>query len=263
TIETPDGHPIAQPHIPHRLVARNSTGHETSLTVLIKTQGSDTKLVAQMQPYYTAKTLAPMSINGVSIPPLVTQISDGENGGVMMNEFPSAFKRAWYEAGQAEQGRTGTVGINGTEYLELLEAAGVKATDFPICQAVGQARLWQQIGSAAVTPTAVTAAIEALKQQDDQFVMEGGSWTNDRSWVSGYQNVLQPMEQLSAQFHEAVAAVPVSLQTALGANPTYQNALLHNLLLQTSCFRYWGQGTWTDYAREIHRRGLAILQQGF
>ena len=27
------------------------------------------------------------------------------------------------------------------------------------------------------------------------------------------------------------------------------------LLLQTSCFRYWGQGVWTDYAREIYQRG--------
>jgi hypothetical protein len=30
---------------------------------------------------------------------------------------------------------------------------------------------------------------------------------------------------------------------------------LYNLLLQTSCFRYWGQGAWTDYARELYRRG--------
>ena len=36
-------------------------------------------------------------------------------------------------------------------------------------------------------------------------------------------------------------------------------ARLHLLLLETSCFRYWGQGTWTDYAREIHRRGMGCL----
>jgi len=33
------------------------------------------------------------------------------------------------------------------------------------------------------------------------------------------------------------------------------------LLLETSCFRYWGQGTWTDYARELHRRGVEALQE--
>ena len=40
----------------------------------------------------------------------------------------------------------------------------------------------------------------------------------------------------------------------------YQQALLHLLLLETSCFRYWGQGSWTDYASEIHRRGVACLE---
>jgi hypothetical protein len=40
----------------------------------------------------------------------------------------------------------------------------------------------------------------------------------------------------------------------------YQQALLYNLLLQTSCFRYWGQGTWTDYAREIYNRGAALMK---
>jgi hypothetical protein len=39
----------------------------------------------------------------------------------------------------------------------------------------------------------------------------------------------------------------------------YQEALLYNLLLQTSCFRYWGQGMWTDFARELYRRGEALL----
>ena len=58
---------------------------------LIKTQGSDTKLVAQMQPYYEAKSLSRWELAGKSVPPLVTQIADGENGGVMMNEFPGKF----------------------------------------------------------------------------------------------------------------------------------------------------------------------------
>jgi hypothetical protein len=41
--------------------------------------------------------------------------------------------------------------------------------------------------------------------------------------------------------------------------PAYQEALLHLLLLETSCFRYWGQGFWTDHAQEIHRRGEAAI----
>jgi hypothetical protein len=36
-------------------------------------------------------------------------------------------------------------------------------------------------------------------------------------------------------------------------------ALLYVMLVETSCFRYWGQGTWTDYARELYRRGEALV----
>jgi len=84
--------------------------------------------------------------------------------------------------------------------------------------------------------------------------MEGGSWTSDLSWVRGYGNVLGPMEAASALFHEKVTQP---------GRPTgerrHRNALLHLLASQTSCFRYWGQGTWTDYGREICRRTQEIL----
>ena len=66
------------------------------------------------------------------------------------------------------------------------------------------------------------------------------------------------MTSLSAAFHQhfdpLVAADPSVTQTQ-----PYQQALLHLLLLETSCFRYWGQGVWTDYASEIHRRGVVSL----
>ena len=44
-----------------------------------------------MQPYYEAKGLSRSGIGKTSVPPLVTQIADGENGGVMMNEFPPKY----------------------------------------------------------------------------------------------------------------------------------------------------------------------------
>ena len=50
TIEQLTGAAITHKHWPHRLMARNSQGETVSITALIKTQGSDTKLVAQMQP---------------------------------------------------------------------------------------------------------------------------------------------------------------------------------------------------------------------
>ena len=86
SVELPEtGRNPERRHIPHRLVCRNSAGKEVEIIAILKTQGSDTKLVAQMQPFYEAKSLSRWDLAGRSIPPLVTQIADGENGGVMMN----------------------------------------------------------------------------------------------------------------------------------------------------------------------------------
>ena len=43
----------------------------------------------------------------------------------------------------------------------------------------------------------------------------------------------------------------------------YRKALFFNLVPQTSCYRYWGQGQWTNYARELCRRGTEILLNNF
>ena len=263
SVENPDGSPLsqAQKHIPHRLVARSSSGEELSITALIKTQGSDTKLVGQMQPCYEALSLQRQPLAGRSIPPLVSQIADGENGGVMMNEFPPAFlqahRRLAAEAGA--EATASTVALNGSEYLALLEAAGIAESDFPPIQAVGQHRLWQQLAGPP-TPAGVQRAIAQLRQAEGGFAMEGASWTNNLSWVEGYANVLEPLQQLSARFHQVFDPL-VAADPAVTRSPSYQEALLQLLLLETSCFRYWGQGSWTDHAREIHRRGAALLAQ--
>ncbi len=247
TVELPDGSGIRQPHVPHRLVARNSEGNESYITALIKTQGSDTKLVAQMQPLGEARGLSPVELGGITIPPLVSQIGDGENGGVMMNEFPHA-----YNSGMASLSREGTVALNGTEYLELIEAAGVSPEAYPAIQPLHQARLWSRFSGGG--RRALDEAIETLRNEDHRFHMDGGSWTNNLSWVRGYDNVLSPMQRLSAAFNEKEGSIRPDR-----ASQPYRNALLHLLCSQTSCFRYWGQGRWTDYAIEICRRGMDIL----
>ena len=262
SVENPDGSALSQEQklVPNQLVARSSSGEVASITALIKTQGSDTKLVGQMQPYYEALGRGPIPLGGKSVPALVSQIADGENGGVMMNEFPQAFIQA-HQRIVAEGGGVGTVestvAINGSEYLEFLEAAGLSAGDFPPIQAVQQHKLWQQLGETSNSAN-VEAAIAELQVHDPSFSMAGASWTNNLSWVEGYANVLEPMTSLSAAFHQhfdsLVAADPSVTQTQ-----PYQQALLHLLLLETSCFRYWGQGVWTDYASEIHRRGVVSL----
>lgn len=258
SVETLTGHPLQSQYLPQRLVARNSRGEVLSITALIKTQGSDTKLVGQMQPYYEAKTRSRQQLGQVWVPSLVSQIGDGENGGVMMNEFPSAFYRAWDEMAQGG----GVVGLTGTEYLELIEAAGCTPDDYPTCQAVGQHLIWERVSLDNCEPEAVAHAITELQQTHPNFHMDGASWTNHLSWVKGYENVLTPMNQLSALFHEKIDPLLLQ-QEPLTQQFRYREALLYNLLLQTSCFRYWGQGVWTDYAREIYQRGESILQAAF
>ncbi|MEP0981192.1 glycosyl hydrolase family 57 [Leptolyngbya sp. FACHB-17] len=255
SVEQLDGSGLTQDqkYIPNQLVARNSNGETISITALIKTQGSDTKLVAQMQPYFEAKTRSKQSTNNTVIPSIVSQIADGENGGVMMNEYPRDLFRIYHDIRDAGNNTSGVVAINGTEYLELIEATGVREDDYPKVQAIQQHKIWQSIDQ--VTPEAVEKAIAHLKQSDDRFHIDGASWTNDLSWVKGYENVLEPMTELSALFHQKFD----SEEPTVAARSDYQEALLYNLLLQTSCFRYWGQGTWTDYARELYQRGKAIL----
>jgi len=268
TVETiKDGGPITQPHLPHQLVAKNSQGQVLTITAIIKTQGSDTKLVGQMQPYYEAKELSRTELNGKLIPPVVTQIADGENGGVMMNEFPSKYMEV-----MAETSGTQTPAVNITEYLEYLESLGVKEKDFPQIQPTMQKQIWDRYQpvysvqrAASVQHTelnaersTLNAVIEQLKKEDPRFNMEGGSWTNNISWVRGYEHLLGPMESASALFSEKVLDKGIS-----SAEPRYRNALYHLLMTQTSCFRYWGEGIWTDYGRELCRRTMEILKSQF
>lgn len=243
-IENPDnGGGTPNPYVPNRLVCRNSKGEEISILVIIKTQGSDTKLVAQMQPFYEAKSKHRETLAGKSIPPYVCQIGDGENGGVMMNEFPGMFRQAMSEASGSQN-----PAMNGTEYLERVFSLGFGEKDFPVVQPK-----WTKILFEHFKPGEdLEKAIAECKKADGRFNMEGGSWTNNISWTQGYENVLGPMEKASALFAEKTKNIPAS-------DIRYRKALFHLLCSQTSCYRYWGQGIWTDYGAEICRRAIDIL----
>jgi hypothetical protein len=253
SVEQPEnGRNPDRQHIPHRLTCTNSNGDTCSIIAIIKTQGSDTKLVAQMQPYYEAKEQSRWDLNGKSVPPLVIQIADGENGGVMMNEFPHKF----FEVTNDSSGLD-TPMMNVTEYLEHLFAMGVSVEDFPVIQPVMQKRIWDRF-QPGNGPDKLKQVIDELKREDDQFHIDGGSWTNDISWVKGYENVLDPMEKVSSLFNEK------ALKQQIPTNEhRYRNALFHIMTSQTSCYRYWGQGLWTDYGQEICRRAQDVLTYDF
>lgn len=253
SVERPDtGGAPERKHIPHRLVCQNSAGHTASIVAIIKTQGSDAKIVAQMQPYYEAKGLSRWDLAGRHIPPLVTQISDGENGGVMMNDFPAKYFDVTRECSGSE-----TPALNVTEYLEHLAAAGIQESDFPAIQPLFQKRIWDRFRPGG-GPEKLAAVIKQLHDEDHRFHMEGGSWTNNISWVRGYENLLGPIEKASSHFYEKVVKPGIPTHEY-----RYRNALFHLFCSQTSCFRYWGSGLWTDYGREICRRLEAILTHDF
>jgi hypothetical protein len=243
TVELPDGRSLEHPHLPHRLVCTSSRGDRAEIVAVVKTQGSDTKLVGQMQPYDEAKGLCRMRLAGRSVPPLVTQIADGENGGVMMNEFPPKYL-------EVVRGCSGsrTPIMNVTEYLEQLFASGVQPGDLPAIQPLFQQRIWRQMAPGD-GPDRLAEVIDQLRHEDGRFHVEGGSWTSDLSWVRGYDQVLAPMEQASALFNERVLGREVPSD-----DPRYRNALFHLLAAETSCYRYWGEGVWTDYGAELARR---------
>ena len=249
SVEQPaNGSGPGRKHIPHRLTCTNSHGETASIIAIIKTQGSDTKLVAQMQPYYEAKGLNRWELAGKSIPPLVTQIADGENGGVMMNEFPPKYFDVVRECSG-----TDTPLVNVSEYLEYLFEAGFKEADFPVIQPILQKAIWDRF-QPGEGPEKLKGVIARLEKEDHRFHMDGGSWTNNLSWVKGYETLLGPMEEVSALFYEKVLKPGMP-----SGEPCYRNALFHLLCSQTSCYRYWGQGLWTDYGREICRRTKEIL----
>jgi len=255
SVEQLDGAALTQKHVPHLLVARNAAGETATITAIIKTQGSDTKLVGQMQPYYEAQSTAAQPLGRHrAVPPLVTQIADGENGGVMMNEFPPKFAQVMGEAA-GPASRADVRPMNVSEYLAHLGALGVTDDDYPRIQPVSQHRVWARMAGSGAE--ALGAAIESVKKEDPSFHMEGGSWTNQISWVRGYENLLGPMEKASAEFARKIGDdVDTSEQR-------YRKALFHLLCSQTSCFRFWGQGLFVDYGLEIVRRLEEILKHDF
>jgi hypothetical protein len=143
--------------------------------------------------------------------------------------------------------------LNVTEYLEQLFASGIEPADLPAIQPLDQCRIWEQLAPGD-GPDRLAGVIEQVRHEDSRFHMEGGSWTTDHSWVRGDDPVMDPMEQSSALFHERVLGRGVPAD-----DPRYRTALFHLLAAETSCYRYWGQGVWTDYGAVLSRRVTDIV----
>jgi len=150
-----------------------------------------------------------------------------------------------------------TPAMNGTEYLERLFASGIKESDLPVVQPLFQKLIWERMKPGG-GPDKLAQTIEAIKKENHRFHMEGGSWTNNMSWVRGYESLLKPMDHASSHFFEKAIQ-----GKAATSEQRYRNALFHLLSAETSCYRYWGEGIWTEYGRELCRRTDAILDHDF
>ena len=143
--------------------------------------------------------------------------------------------------------------LNVTEYLEQLFATGIQPGDLTVIQPLYQQRIWERMAPGD-GPGRLAEVVEQLRLEDGRFHVEGGSWTSDLSWVRGYDQVLIPMEQASALFHDRVLAREIPSD-----DPRYRKALFHLLTAETSCYRYWGEGVWTAYGAELSRRVTDIV----
>src|SRR5207302_10614223 len=128
----------------------------------------DTKLVGQMQPYYEAKCVSRQELAGQWVPPLVTQIADGENGGVMMNEFPSKYFEVIRECSGSRSPM-----LNVTEYLERLHSLEIKPDDLPAIQPLFHSRVCPRM-AAGDGPRRRAEVIEQRRAADRRFHVEGG-----------------------------------------------------------------------------------------
>ena len=151
-----------------------------------------------------------------------------------------------------EVGKVGVVAMNGTEYLEFIQAMGMDHTDCASVQPISQHRIWECMDG--YSPGAADRAIDEVKRKDPGFDLDRASWTNNKSWVEGYKDLLDPLSDLSVAFHKRFDGGKIDEN-----DPVHRETLLYLLLSQTSCFRYWGTGLWTDYGKEIYRRGMEIV----
>jgi len=62
------------------------------------------------------------------------------------------------------------------------------------------------------------------------------------------------MKELSVKFYQKYDGKKGNTE-----NQQFREALMYLFLSQTSCFRYWGEGVWTEYAKELCRRGLELV----
>ena len=238
TVETLDGKPVSNPHIPHRLVVEGAKGEKREIVAFLKEGGSIGALVGEMQHFQKALTLEPVRIGEKLFPPVVTQIHDGENCNTVQGlEFGSNYVRC-----VRNQAGTGVVLANPSEYWESLVQRGVRLEDLPAVRPRGQGLIYEYFRRGS-GPKELAIALERLQTSHPNFSLGGLSWTPELDWMDAakYGKILGLMEQASDVFHQHIR-----LQNISPDDHRYREVLYYFLNGQTSCFRWWGEkNDWT------------------
>ena len=154
-----------------------------------------------------------------------TQIADGENGGVMMNEFPSKYLEVMRECSGSD-----TPALNVTEYLEHLAASGIPgegpshaAAHFPEAD-LGPVPAGRRAGATGRRHRATQEGRPPLphgrRQLDEQHLLG-----------ARLRQLLGPMERASALFYEKVLQPGIPTERAPLPQRPVSPALLANQLL--------------------------------
>jgi hypothetical protein len=223
TVELADGRGPGAPHIPHRLVAASSTGEGVHHRHHQDPGQRHQAGGADAALYEAARAWA----LGAGRP------ADAAAG------HPDCRRRerrrdderipAQVHGGRCASVPSDTPLMNGSEYLEHLFALGIKEKDFPArCQPLFSKRIWDPHEAGRGAGEAGQEVIEELRKR-----------TTASTWKAAVGPAISP----------GCAAT----KTCWG--PWSRPA--------PSCYRYWGQGLWTDYGREICRRVSAIVEADF
>ena len=139
TVERPDGSGPEHKHLPHRLICRNSRGETAEIIAIIKTQGSDTKLVAQMQPLLRG-ALAVALADGW---PVSAAAGDTDRRRRKRRRDDERVPIEIY-ANDRKCSGSDVPAVNVSEYLEHLFASGVADSNLALLQPLHQARIWDR-----------------------------------------------------------------------------------------------------------------------
>ena len=246
TVEGPDGAPLRSPHLPHRLVCTNSRGEHGEHRCRHQDTG---------ERHQTRRADAAVLRSQRALPAharLPTSPSAGH---------PDRRRR---ERRRDDERVPAQIRRSDPRVLRIADP-GHERHRVPRTARLGRRARERPLADPARVPVphlgrngaAATGRIDSPRSSSscaattDAFTWRGGAGPAMCRGCAATKTLLAPMDEASSLFHEHLLARRVPAD-----EPRYRKALFHLLAAETSCYRYWGEGIWTEYGREISRRAI-------